>query len=187
MSKMGSFVASLLSAIFKLIGVSLSYLEKIIHKSAKFSFKHSKQIAKKTHHHVAKRPHNYLMERGGKYAQWHGWNHHQKIHYTTLSIYILVIGAFLFSSYQHVLASGDLVKNWDFTTSSDYTYDDTKVETNVSSARLKAQNYTTDANTVGLYHMDEVNGTTVADSSGNNGNGTLSGGTFGAGDQTAAA
>jgi hypothetical protein len=47
--------------------------------------------------------------------------------------------------------------------------------------RHKAQNYTTDANTAALYHLDEASGASAADASANSNTGTVSGATFGTG------
>jgi hypothetical protein len=76
------------------------------------------------------------------------------------------------SVYQGVRALSDLTDTWDFSSSVAYTLD-TGIETSGSSARLKAQNYTTDGNTKGLFHLDESVGTSVSDSSGNSNNGTV--------------
>ncbi len=155
------------------IGSALVLLARLFAYSSKKLNYHGKKLCKKTHHHVAKKPHQRLMDRDGHYARWHNWQHHRKIHHATLAVYILAIGTGLVMSYQRVLAVSNLVENWNFANMSNYTYDSTAVEQSGTSARLKAQNYTTDANTMALYHMDENSGVNAADSSTNANEATL--------------
>jgi hypothetical protein len=132
-----------------------------------FVHRQSKKLYRITHHHVAHHPHQKLMQRQGKYASWHNWEHHHAVHYATLGAYLLVVGVLLFSNYRNAYAASDLTQNWDFSNAANYTFDDTGVETQGSSARLKAQNYNSDAQTAALYHLDETSGTTVDDASAN--------------------
>jgi len=141
----------------------LKRLARIVHKSYKF-----------THHHVAKRPHEYLKNRYKWYDWWHSWKwkkiHHGHIHWAVAGSFALFMGVLVYNSYQKVYAS-DLSTTWDYTTPSDYTLS-SGVETSGTSARLKAQNYTSDSNTKALYHLDESSGTTATDASSNSNSAT---------------
>ncbi len=55
------------------------------------------------------------------------------------------------------------VKNWTFDTASDYTYDSAKIVVTSSLASLKGTTATTslDANTMGMWHLDEASGTVI--------------------------
>ncbi len=133
---------------------------------AKFSHLYTKKIVLFIHHHTAKRPHLFFMERVEWYKNWHTWQHHGKLHFSVLAIYVLAVFGVLFTSYRVAFAA-DLNNTWDFLTPSDYSFDD-NLETSGSSVRMKAQNYTSDANTMALFHLDELGGTTADDSSANN-------------------
>ncbi len=138
------------------------------------------RLAKFTHHHVATRPHQHLSNKYKWYRDWHEWPHSKRVHAIALSMYILFIASLIISSYRLTFAS-DLNSTWDFSTPSNYTYDN-GIELNGSLSRLKAQNYSSDANTSALYHLDESNGTAASDSSSNNNTATTSGSpTFGTG------
>ena len=86
----------------------------------------------------------------------------------------------VFVAQSSLMAAPDLNDTWNFDTPADYVTD-SGVEVVSGKARLKAQNYTADANTSALYHFDESGGTNVTDSSANNNTATLSGGSFAAG------
>ena len=125
---------------------------------------HTVRASKVVHKHVAKKPHTYLVNKSPKYKQWHAWEHHKIVHSVIFVSYVFVILFFVLSSYRATFAASDLVNNWDFSSPSSYTFD-SGVETSGSLARLKAQNYVSDGSTVGLYHLDESNGSTASDSS----------------------
>ena len=80
----------------------------------------------------------------------------------------------LFSTFiQNIFAAGDVDFTWDFATPADYSLSDSAmVEVSDNSARLKVQNYTSDSDTMLLYHLDETSGTPVDDSSSNSNDGT---------------
>ncbi len=120
------------------------------------------------------------MKRWQWYARWHGWNYHRHVHALLLGLYVFAIGVVFVGLYQKTQALSDLTNSWNFSNAADYSLAG-GVEASGSSARLKAQNYTTDANTVALYHFDAASGTTVTDSSGNNNNGTASNAIYGSG------
>ncbi len=145
-----------------------------------FAVRYSKKLAKYSHHHIAHRPHVHFTNKYSRYKAWHEWEKHQHIHYATLAVYLLVVGAIVATSYQKVLAASDLFNNWDFSTPSSYTLD-SGLETSGSSVRLKAQNYTSDSNTKALFHLDEASGSTASDSSANANNATVANGTFATG------
>lgn len=150
------------------------------HHASKKVARHGKRVAKFTHHHVAKRPHEHLRRTVRWYDSWHGKKYHGHTHAYILAVYLLVVTAVLANAYGRVLALSDLSNSWNFSTPGDYTTD-AGIELTSNTARLKAQNYTSDAQTAALYHMDETNGTTLADSSANANNGTVANGTFGTG------
>ena len=108
--------------------------------------------------------HMHVAERVGWYHRWHNYRHHKKIHVGVLAVYLIAIAISL-SIFQSAKA-GDLNDNWDFSTGTGYTLSDSSlVEVSNGTVRLKALNYTSDANTMGLWHFDENTGSTVADDS----------------------
>ncbi len=135
--------------------------------AAVFIHQKARILYRGTHHHIAHKPHQKLMARQGRYAQWHGWDKHQHVHYATLGVYMSMVVVMLLVNFMNVYAASDLTQSWNFTSPSDYTYDDTSVETSGTSARYKAQNYSTDGNTSALFHLDETSGTTADDASAN--------------------
>ncbi len=124
------------------------------------------------HHYLAHKPHLHLSNKYSKYKTWHEWDKHKRVHYAVFGVYMIVIGSMLFASLSRVLAASDLFDNWDFSTPSQYSLDD-GLEISGNSVRMKAQNYSDDANTKALFHLDESSGTTVHDSSTNNNDGTV--------------
>ncbi|HEX9153287.1 MAG TPA: hypothetical protein VF809_00530, partial [Candidatus Saccharimonadales bacterium] len=128
------------------------------------------RLGKFLHHHTARRPHDHLSKRWSWYRNWHAWNYHKHVHALVVVGYFLIIGAYMLGVYQRGHAASDLANNWDFSNSSNYVADG-GVETAGSSVRLKAQNYATDANTMGLYHFDESAGDIANDSSTSTNNG----------------
>ncbi len=167
----------------KAVGKTVHHSKKIARKSyhlSKVGAQKSIKKAKVVHRQVAVKPHQYLTGKWALYRKWHDWRWHQMTHYSLLGLYMLVIGVTLFRSFSFVLAA-DLSNNWDFSNASDYTLD-SGVENTGSAARLKAQNYSSDANTSALYHLDESSGTTASDSSANANNLSLQNSpTFGTG------
>jgi hypothetical protein len=141
-------------------------LKMAVHRSVHYS--------KTAHHYVARQPHNYLVERIRWYAKWNANKYHTPAHIAFISAYVVGVACITISVYRGTFALPDLTDNWNFTSSAAYTLDN-GIETSGSSARLKAQNYTTDANTVGLFHLDESSGTSVSDSSSNSNTGTVGG------------
>lgn len=79
------------------------------------------------------------------------------------------------------ILAADTTDTWDFSVSGDYTPSDAAlVEVSGSTARLKVQNYTSDANTVALWHLDESSGN-ATDSSSNGNTGTVANASYSAG------
>src|SRR5262249_26305479 len=142
--------------------------------------KHGRHLTRRLHHYAARLPHEYLTIRLRWYRRWHNWQHHQRVHAAVLTADTLLVGAIVFGNYQKTLALSDLLDSWNFSTPSQFSVD-SGVEISGNSARLKAQNYATDANTQALYHFDESSGGSASDSSGNGNNAAVSGATFGAG------
>lgn len=139
----------------------------------KFGAKHGKRGAKFAHKHVAQRPHEHLQKKVTWYKNWHEWEHHHRVHVGVVSVYLLAAVFLLGVGVRNVLAASDIIETWNFSDSSLFDYD-SGVETSGSSVRFKAQNYASDANTMGLFHLDEANGTTAADDSSNHNNATSS-------------
>ena len=137
-------------------------------------------LARHGHHHAVHRPHNYLLDKFEWYRRWHHTRFHHHVHAGALVVFMLAVG-FNTGLFKTVFAS-DVTQSWTFANAGDYTVSDSNaVEITGTSARLKAQNYATDANTRALFHLDESSGTNVSDSSGNTNTGTLTGGSFGVG------
>ncbi len=129
------------------------------------------------HHHLAARPHQHLRRQFDWYDRWHNHRHHHRVHYAALTAYI--IGIFFVSGLHHAIFA-DSSHTWDFTTPSNFSID-SALEVSGTSVRHKAQNYTPDAATEALYHLDEAGGGSAADSSTNSNTGAVTGGTFGLG------
>ncbi|HMS50658.1 MAG TPA: hypothetical protein PKA02_04480, partial [Candidatus Saccharibacteria bacterium] len=146
---------------------------------AKRSAQHVKRASVVVHRNIAKRPHQYAFEHWGWYRKWHKWKWHKATHYTVLSGYLLMIGVVLFSSFRSALAA-DLTNTWDFSSPSAYNFD-SGVEASGAVARLKAQNYANDVNTMALYHADDGSGSSLSDSSSNSNPATLTNTTWGTG------
>ena len=139
------------------------------------------KATKFAHFHVAHRPHVHLTKKFDWYRRWHEYEYHSHVHVSVLVPYTFIVFAAVLFVYRPAFAA-DLSTLWDFSNDADYSYNDATIETGDGYARLKAQNYATDANTAALYHFDEVNGSTITDSSANANNGTvLSAGMFVAG------
>lgn len=149
---------------------------------------HSKRAAHHTwrfslfaHHHLAVRPHNKLKSKYKWYSDWHSHPGHHRIHASALALFLVVVGIAVFNSYSAVRALSDLSDSFSFSNPSDYTAD-SGAEITGGVARLKAQNYSSDANTAALYHFDESSGSTAYDSSSHANNATAFGSpTFSAG------
>ncbi len=119
------------------------------------------------------RPHAFLLHKFSWYRRWAAHKSGLKAHSLLLSAYAVVLAGLILGIYKGVQALPDLIDTWDFATPANYTID-SGIETSGTAARLKAQNYTTDANTAALYHLDESVGTSVSDSSANANTGTVS-------------
>ncbi len=83
--------------------------------------------------------HDRLVLRSQIYAKWHEQPHHRKVHLSILGIYCLIIAAIITQqfapAYQpHSLASSG---SWNFANTTDYTYDNTKVNIAGNQATLK--------------------------------------------------
>lgn len=148
------------------------YVAKILKICARYQVK----VAKKIHHYTMHLPHQHLMSHSVWYKKWHEWKYHRHIHYAILVPYIFIVCAMVLTSYNNSVYAEQTNSSWDFTNMTDFLFDDGKIENSGSSARLKAQNYQTDADTSALYHVDESSGTTTADSTANSNTATLKGG-----------
>ena len=117
-------------------------------RAAKAGTRHTVAAAKLAHHHAVARPHAYFYEKWAWYAKWHNWKHHQAAHYSALGVYLAIVAVVLFASYKVVFAA-DVTDSWDFTTPGNYSMD-SGIEVSGTSARLKAQEYSNDVNTMAL-------------------------------------
>ena len=153
---------------------SSKYLARKTAHHGKRAAHHTWKFSLFAHHHLATRPHKHLTAKYKWYSNWHSHPGHQRIHYGALGLYMLIIGIAVFSSYGAVRALSDLSDSFSFSTPSDYTAD-SGAEVTGGVARLKAQNYASDANTAALYHFDSSSGTTATDSSSNSNDATATG------------
>ena len=126
----------------------------------------SKRAAIVFHENTMKKPHVYMQSNWQWYARWHAWPKHQLVQNSVFSIYVVIIAFAIFVNYRLAFAA-DQTDIWDFSSPSNYTIDPT-IELSGNSARLKAQNYVSDANTMALFHLDESSGSTADDDSLNN-------------------
>ena len=161
-----AFAANVIGQLLRHTHKVLGYAYRITRVTIKYCVKASRPLIKSiakylhrgyrvSHKHIAKRPHEKLMSKEGRYAQWHLWEHHQKVHYSVLTVYTLLVLVILGTNIHRVMAAPDLFHTWNFSNVADYNFDNSKLENDGSSIRLKAQNYANDANTSALYHMDE--------------------------------
>ncbi|MFZ2125096.1 MAG: LamG-like jellyroll fold domain-containing protein [Candidatus Saccharimonadales bacterium] len=137
-------------------------------------------MCKFIHHHVAHRPHQHLMKHIAWYRKWHGWRYHKHVHFSILLMYLFSVGTVVLFSFSNTMAAS-VIDSKDFSNADNFSFNSNTIEINGTSARLKAQNYVSDANTMALYHLDEDSGSVMSDSSGNSNNGLIRNGTFGVG------
>jgi hypothetical protein len=109
--------------------------------------------------------------------RWYAWDRRPQARRAGAMFLSLLFVGLLFQS--TLQAAPDLSDNWDLSNPADYTFD-SGIEMTSGVARLKALNYEDDANTRALFHFDESGGATAQDSSANNNDATVSGGTFSA-------
>jgi hypothetical protein len=137
-------------------------------------------LSQRTHRKLAGRPHEHLLGRWSWYRRWHDYRFHHHAHAGAVVVVTAAIG--INTGLFGLVFASDITQSWTFTNPGDYTLSDSsKTEVTGSNVRLKAQNYATDGNTKGLWHLDESSGSNAADSSGNGNDGTVSGGSFGVG------
>lgn len=111
------------------------------------------------------------------YAKWHEKPIHRRVHFSSAGIAVLLFIAMLVVQQNYLHALSDLLNTWSFSTPSDYSVTNGAEVAN-NKASLKEKEYDSDGDTVGLYHFNEVNGSTASDSSGNGNNATISDGSF---------
>jgi hypothetical protein len=142
-----------------------------------FAFRHQVKtlstLAIQSHRFFILRPHAYLLKKFGWYRKWAAHKSGLKAHSLLVLAYVVVVMGLIFGIYKGVQALPDLFDTWDFGTPANYTID-SGIETSGTIARLKAQNYSSDANTRALYHLDESVGN-ASDSSPNNNTATVNG------------
>lgn len=175
-----SVVRRTLVLLLELLRIALKYIALITAITLRRASVVTLKVSKFIHFHIAHRPHVHLTNRYSKYKSWHEWDRHQHVHFAVLGVYVLIIGSFLFTAYQRVFAAPDLFNNWNFSAQADYTLS-SGVEFNGNSVQMKAQNYSSDANTRALFHLDESSGTNASDDSSYSNDATVANGTFGTG------
>ena len=165
----------------KIIAGYILYMRAVLRLFRRASKRISKQFLKSLHHFIKTihhytlyKPHKHLMNHVKWYKKWHEWQYHTHVHISILVPYVFVVSAIVLFSYKSTLAA-DVINNWDFTNIASFIFDTNTVETNGTSAQLKAQNYINDNDTAALYHVDEIDGSTAIDSSSNANNATLIG------------
>lgn len=119
-----------------------------------------------------------LRARYAIFRKWDAWQYRSRFRTASTALVLMVFVVSILQS--SLMAAPDLNDTWGFDTPSDYSMS-SGTEVVGGMARLKAQNYTSDADTSALYHFDEAGGTNITDSSTNNNTATLSGGSFAAG------
>ena len=131
-----------------------------------------RQSVRFVHFHAAYRPHAHLQKRFEWYKRWHEWQHYSKVHTSILVPYVFIVFASVLFVFRPAFAA-DITSAWGFSNDADYSYNSETIETADGYARLKAQNYSSDANTRALYHFDELNGSSFSDASVNNNDGLV--------------
>ena len=156
---------------------ALSYIKSLL-KSLKRIVIHSSE---KVHHlwievaGILSRGRAYVLKRSSLFQKWDRWQYRPYVKRSTGILVIFSIISIIVQS--NLMAAPDLNDDWDFTTPADYSHS-SGIQINNGVAQLKAQNYTSDANTSALYHFDESSGTTAADSSSNSNDAALHGASF---------
>ncbi len=132
------------------------------------------------HRHTTEKIHHKLKAKWPRYSHLFEGRQRKRTKITALAsigIFALVFGLIQFGN---VLALSDLISDWDFSNPSDYTKS-SEIDLDGSTASLKVQEYSSDANTMGLYHFNESSGSTAADNSSHNNDATLKNSSFGPG------
>ena len=128
-----------------------------LRKSSEVILKHPRLVVKKIHHHVAEKPHQRLMNRYQWYKNWHEKKYHSHVHFSILVPYLFVIVAIVLFSYNKSTFAADVTNTWDFTYATNFVFDDTVVETNGTSVRLKAP-FSIERPTVSLFNSANKSG-----------------------------
>lgn len=126
------------------------------------------------------RLHKLLIKHFNWYKRLNTYRKTEKGHWINITASAMLAIVLVFTLQRATIAAPDLNDLWNFATPADYTADSGAEVTN-NTARLKTLNYTDDANTKALYHLDEASGTSATDSSSNANTGTVANATFGAG------
>lgn len=93
---------------------------------------------------------------------------------TVFGIYAVLTGLF-----PDLFAAGDTQVVWNFGNAGDYSISNPdQLEIVDGTARLKLREYSSDAETIAIYHLNESDGATVTDDSSHGNNGVLNGGTW---------
>jgi len=119
-----------------------------------------------------------LIDRFPILQKWDKWKFRPQARAGAMFLVAVMVISNIFSV--GLFAAPDINETWDLSNPADYSHD-AGIEMISGTARLKAQNYTTDANTSALYHFDESGGLSAADSSANNNSATITGASFSTG------
>ena len=116
-----------------------------------------------------------LVHRYTILQKWDKWRYRPQARAGAMFLVAVIVVSNIFSV--GLFAAPDINETWDLSNPTDYAHD-SGIEMISGTARLKAQNYTSDANTSALYHFDESGGLSATDSSANNNNAIITGGSF---------
>ncbi len=133
-------------------------------------------LFRKAHRLFAQKPHTYLSRKLTWYRHYHASSWKRYSNGLVLGVYTLAVSGLLLVNLAKTFA-GDASNVWDFSNTNEYVLDG-GLEISSQQARLKAQNYSSDANTMGLYHFDEPSGNTATDGSSYMNDGTITDGGF---------
>lgn len=128
-------VGLLLTAAVMLIGRAYKLLSRLL-SYAGIPFKPIYRRLKHYHNKTLGRAHEHLRLRWNWYDRWHKWEHREKAHLAIIATFLVLCGAFFFSSLGKSLASSI---SWTFSSSAGYTFNGTQVQVGGNVASLKQQ------------------------------------------------
>ena len=109
-------------------------------------------------------PHRAAYQRFSWYRRWNNVTVLSRLHIPLFPLAAVISTTLVGVFFMSVNALPDITDVWDFSDNSDYAVSD-GVEVVDSAAKLKFNEYAADSETVGLYHFNEINGSTASDSS----------------------
>ena len=109
-------------------------------------------------------PHRAAYQRFSWYQRWNNITVLRRLRIPLFPLVAVISTTFVGVLFMSVNALPDVTDVWDFSDDSDYAVSG-GVEVVDSAAKLKFNEYAADSETVGLYHFNEINGSTASDSS----------------------